>query len=138
MQIDYYYNKIKSFSCINDAIYEFIQACFESHPEFTISRQIQWIHVHNKTSNAPAQGWKIHVSATYISAINVLREVSKVVLDEKLTSSCFLFLLNLIICFLLIFFRNENRHRRHRPFLRQSCLHRNRLRLRNYLRRSLQ
>lgn len=84
MQIDYYYNKIKSFSCINDAIYEFIQACFESHPEFTISRQIQWIHVHNKTSNAPAQGWKIHVSATYISAINVLREVSKVVLDEKL------------------------------------------------------
>ncbi|MBQ4123080.1 protein kinase/lanthionine synthetase C family protein [bacterium] len=84
MQVDYYYNKIKEFCNIKDQIFNTIQNNFGDLEGFTIHRTIQWIHVYNTTSCLPVQGWKIHISATYISAIDILREVIKVVIEEKL------------------------------------------------------
>ena len=84
MQVDYYYNKIKKFCNIKDQIFNTIQNSFGNLDGFTIHRTIQWIHVYNTSSSLPVQGWKIHISATYISAIEILREVIKVVLEEKL------------------------------------------------------
>lgn len=84
MQVDYHYNKIKSYYSIRDQIFETIQRNFECLSEFRINRTIQWIHVYNITSPMPIQGWKIHVSATHMSAVEILKSVVKVLIDEKL------------------------------------------------------
>lgn len=46
-------------------------------------RDSVWKHYHVKSSHLPDQGWKIHVTALFGEAQNLLEKVSKVCIDEK-------------------------------------------------------
>ena len=84
-RVDYYYNKIKSFASIKDDIWRVINSYFSDISDFNIDRQIQWIHVNYLSSKELTQGWKIHVSATYLTAIDILKCVSEIVLNNKVS-----------------------------------------------------
>lgn len=69
------------------------------HVEQDISSREMWIRVRNARAVTPEQGWKIHVSATVTSAVEVLRRALPVLLGEdaafKVTASVqYLALLN--------------------------------------------
>src|SRR5437763_3841359 len=41
-----------------------------------------WLWVHNDAGHMPQQGWKLHISATMISAADVLRKTLSLLLTE--------------------------------------------------------
>lgn len=85
MQIDFYLKKIRGYSNINDQIFDIVQNSFTGTEQFVINRKVQWIYINNTSAHLPSQGWKIHLSATYISAVDVLQRVIKIVQEEKLS-----------------------------------------------------
>ena len=84
-QVDFFYNKIKNYKDIEDDIWKIINMYFGHVRNFKIQRKIQWILVNSLSSKNLSQGWKIHISATRFTAIEILTSVSQIILKDNVT-----------------------------------------------------
>lgn len=52
-------------------------------PNWIVSRDGFWFHVHPRHFDLPLQGWKVHVSATTGNGASILQKAAKVALENK-------------------------------------------------------
>lgn len=81
---DIYYEKIKKLYNYTDQITEIIDSNFRNC-NWEIHKRIQWIYIRNIKDKDLMQGWKIHLSATHLSAINVLKSFITIALKENVS-----------------------------------------------------
>lgn len=79
---DPYAATIRKYGAIEDALIDTIRRHFPE-PSWRFVRSSPWFHVLGSDDRGLVQGWKIHVSATPLSALQVLQRVIPVLLQER-------------------------------------------------------